>query len=361
MRRSAPVLPGRWSALSLSVVLALGPVASACTPPGAQGPAEVATAALPAQDATASAAPGPAPVEPEVSGALAAIRDRRQCNRVTGCPGLTVLLQRVPAAIGPVIDLLRERGRTDAYWVEVLLAFLGQSDRPEAITPVSAFVRDTRWTPRLEAVLALGRLHRHAQPESGDLLASALKMAEASRDLAWQAAILHALARLDPSSARTHEAALLALYPVDPVEIQAVPPPILDWLVRVASEARLTRAAPLLRGACLSDNRFVGVSALTAVAALQDTGAIPFALSRLEDRQPAIRKAALRALQAITGSRTLVEVAEWRAWAAQKGLADLPEAWRGGWTPSTPLSPALPPGLVPEALAPSSGAAPTAP
>jgi HEAT repeat protein len=290
-------------------------------------------------------------VDPVVTQALAELQVRQKCNRVTGCPPLTVLLQRVPAAIGPVIALLRERGRADAYWIEVLLSFLGQTDRPEALPALAPFVRDRRWTPRLEAVLAVGRLHRHTRPETRDLLEAALKMAESSGDVAWQAALHHALARLEPSAARAHEAALLALYPVDPVQIQAISPPILDWLVRVAGEARLTRAAPLLRGACLSDNRFVGVTALQTVAALQDTGAIPFALSRLDDRQPAIRRAALLALQTITGSRPVTEAEAWRKWAADKGLAELPEAWRGGWTSAAPVLPGFaeegpPPGLV---------------
>jgi hypothetical protein len=291
-----------------------------------------------------------APVDPEVARLLAEVRERQRCNRVTGCPAMTGLLQRVPAAIGPVSELLRAQGRGDGYWIEALLDFLGQSDRPEALETLAPFARDRRWAPRLRAAVAIGRLHRHATELTRDVVREGLKMAEASGDTAWLAALLMAQARLEPARAGELEARLLSLYPTDPAAIRQIPPPVLDWLVMVATEARLSRAAPLLRGACLSDNRFVAISALTGVAAQQDTGAVPFALSRLDDVQPGVRRAAMLALQTITGSRTIDTAADWRAWAVREGLSALPAEWAAGW-PAAPVGGA-PGGVSPSGVAP---------
>ncbi len=291
-----------------------------------------------AQDAAIQAAPAATPdaaaaPDPEITRILGELRGRQTCNRVTGCAPLTALLQRPDAALGEVTALLRKHGGGDGYWIEMALEFLGQSDRAAALEALAPFVRDRRWTVRLRAVMAVGRLHRHASATTRELLGEASRMAAASRDAAWQAAILQAQLRLEPSRTAELEPLLLALYPTDPGVIQTIAPPVLDWLVMVATEARLSRAAPLLRGACLSDNRFVAISALTGAAALRDTGAVPFALTRLEDPQPGIRRAALLALQTITGSRTIDMPDAWRSWAAQQGLAALPAEWAGGWRP----------------------------
>ncbi len=256
--------------------------------------------------------------------ALEAIQDRHRCNRVMGCPPLTQLLQDRNVAVPAATELLAQRGQSDGYWVEMLLELLGQSDDARALRTLEVFMRDRRWSPRVRALVALARLEAHATADTRALVAEAETMAASADDKAWLAAALHARSRLEPAMTAEHRVRLLSLYPRDRAEIEAIPAPVLDWLVMIAGEARLSQAAPLLRVATLSSNRFVSVSAITVSGRLQDTGAVPYLLSRLEDRQPAVRRAALAALQAITGMRHTEDPGVWREWARQHSLVEIP-------------------------------------
>ena len=90
-------------------------------------------------------------------------------------------------------------------------------------------------------------------------------------------------------------------------------------------EARLFETAIGIRFAALSTNRFVSVTAAQTLAVFRDTGAIPYLLTRLEDPSPGIRRAALSALQEITGNRDETRPDAWRAWAKRYNLDTIPE------------------------------------
>ncbi|MFO0751625.1 MAG: HEAT repeat domain-containing protein, partial [Myxococcota bacterium] len=106
---------------------------------------------------------------------------------------------------------------------------------------------------------------------------------------------------------------------------KAMAAPFLDVLVVLAGELRATQALPGIRWAATSENRFVSVHALEVLANLQDTGGIPYVLTRVEDANPTIRRTAIDALQRITGAG-FETAAQWRTWAKAHALADIPKA-----------------------------------
>lgn len=269
---------------------------------------------------------------------LGAIRVRHNCNRLMGCPPATALVQDMPASVAPILLVLRNADRADGYWLEMLIDILGQSDRPEVVRPLEGLSRDRRWAVKIRAVLALGRVAAHTDQNTRDLMSEAELMAAKSGDLAWLGAVLLTRSRLDPKENVSARSRLLSLYPTNHDDVVAISAPILDWLVLIATDARLTGAATALRSACLSDNRFVSVNAMKAVGRFQDTGAVPHLMARIEDRQPGVRRAALEALQDITGNRRATSVAEWREWAVLHKLDSLPSDIRVA-TPPEPESP----------------------
>jgi hypothetical protein len=307
----------------VAILLVLAACAPPPTPKAPPSPAAAREEAAGREAANAHPEPSPE-VKARVEAALVAIQDRHACNRVMGCPPLTQLLQDAEAAVPAASALLASRGGSDGYWVEMLLELLGQSRDARALRPLEAFVRDRRWSPRIRALVVLARLEAHATDDTRALVAEAETMAASADDQAWLAAALYARSRLEPAASAQHRDRLAGLYPRDRAAVEAIPAPVLDWMVMIAGEARLTQAAPLIRVAALSSNRFVSVSAITVAGRLQDTGAVPYLLSRLEDRQPAVRRSALAGLQAITGMRQTTEVEAWREWARQHALAEIP-------------------------------------
>jgi hypothetical protein len=310
-----------------------------------------------AQDAAGAPPPTPTDGPPDAVRArieqqLQAIRDRPQCNRLTGCPPMTALMQDLPWSLGPVLSVLANAERADGYWIEMLIELVGQSGSLDAVRPLEALSRDRRWAVKIRAVLGLGRLAAFVSQNTRDLMAEAELMAAKSGDIAWLAAVLLTRSRIDPEGAKSHRGRLETLYPSERDQVFAISPPVLDWLVLIAMDARLTSAAPMLRVACLSENRFVSVNAMKAVGRFQDTGAVPWLLTRIEDRQPGVRRAALEALQDITGNRRAEQPAEWRAWAEKHGLATLPD----GSVPVPQPSAQVPSG--PEFTQPAPGAVP---
>lgn len=281
----------------------------------------VATAA----DAVAS------PVAPTDDAAVNAIivelKDRQKCNRVTGCAPMNALMAHGPAARAPVEAALRAAPKADGYWAVALTDALGQLGDPAAVGYLRELTRDVRWEVKVMALRSLGRLAPKLDAETRAALVQELgamltPLAPAA-DPSWVGSLRFALARLDQAREAEHRAALVALVPADEAAMQQMGAPFLDVLVQLAAELRLTQALPGLRWAATSPNRFVSVHALDALGAMQDTGGVPYALTRLDDANPTVRRTAMAALRSITGAG--FDTAEaWRAWAAKHGLADIP-------------------------------------
>lgn len=239
-----------------------------------------------------------------------------------GCPGAVKLAGYGPAIVPGLADVLRQNPRADGYWYFELIKLLGQSRDARALDVLHALLDDTgRWEVPIRAAQALGHLGMAA---SRAPLEAALARATENDNVALAAAAHGALAHVVPAEASAHRDALAALVPQDAAAVEATPPVILDILVEEVRMARLPKALPGVRLAILNDNRFVRAQALDTAASLHDTGAIPYALVRLEDELPSVRRKALTALQEITGIRTMTDPAQWRAWCERNGVADIP-------------------------------------
>jgi len=291
------------------------PPASGAGPAGAGEPAEVV--GTPAEDA---------PSEEERAAILEILRemaDRPKCNRIMGCPGAVKLAGYGRAIVPGLADVLAQNLRADGYWYFELIKLLGQSKDARALPILHALLEDPRrWEVPIRAAQAIGRL---GFAESRAPLEDALGRAVEGDNVALQAAVHGALTHVAPSEADAHRDALLALVPQDAAAVEATPPVILDILVEEVRMGRIPRALPGVRLAVMSDNRFVRAQALDTLARLSDTGGIPYALARLDDKLPSVRRKALTALQEITGIRTMTDPAQWRRWCEKNGLAEIPE------------------------------------
>ncbi len=251
------------------------------------------------------------------------MKARPQCNRVMGCPGLVTLSNYGRAAVPLAVEAVEAEPRADGYWLLQLVRLLGQLDDDRALPLLHRLsVTPGRWEVRIRATQALAHL---ARPASLAVLEDTLSRASEGGNIALEAAARFALSRVAPSRAAAERAALVDLVPRDRQGLAATPPIILDILIEIVREARLPRALHGVRLASRSDNRFVRKQALKTLAALQDTGGIPYALERVEDPIPSIRRQALTTLQTITGMRTMTRPRQWRQWCERNGLATVPE------------------------------------
>lgn len=325
-RRSPAVATGR-ARLGALAVAALA-ACSAPTEPAATTAPTVAAGG----DATPPSAPdtaAPAAPDPALQAIIADLKDRQKCNRVTGCPPLSALLSRGPAVLDPIVAELRAAPKADGYWAVALTDALGQLGDARAAEPLRQLARDPRWEVKMVALRGLGRLADRLDADTTAALVTELgaivARPEARAEPSWAGSLRFVLARLDRAHEAEHRAALVALVPTDEAAMKAMAAPFLDTLVVLVGELRATQALPGVRLAATSDNRFVALHALEVLGTLQDTGGVPFALTRLEDGNPTIRRAANGALQRITGSG-FETPAQWRKWATDHGLADIPGA-----------------------------------
>ncbi|MBL8786724.1 MAG: HEAT repeat domain-containing protein [Deltaproteobacteria bacterium] len=307
---------------------------SAARPPDAQA----------AADSGEKGRPEAGPVEKgphhdEIVTLIKGLVDRHACNRITGCPGIVALAQYGSEIVAPSAELLRP-GRPDGHWSTALIELLGQTDDAGAVVPLMALVHETKWETRIAAARALARLGPRVPGDRRAELARLAATAAADPkgpDLAFVASLelAQSMTAPTPEEAALHRDKLRAMVPATAELARETPPPILDVMVALVGDARMSEALPAVRGGLATGNRFVVATALMVAARLKDTGAIPYLLPLLDDRNPTLRREAGRALVAITGA-DLDGPEAWRDWASRHGIAPLPTA------PPTP-SPGTPP------------------
>jgi hypothetical protein len=265
---------------------------------------------------------------PAIEAELEALMPRHACNRITGCSGVAGLMRHGAALVEPARRALSGKG-TDGYWAIALIEALGQLDLTEGGAVISPLLADKRWEIQLAAARGLAYLG----PKMGDAEVMALASTRRQEPLdnaasrVRAALVEHALIRsgrdpLAPGRKGSARESLLSHLP--PAVPEATPHPQLDAFVRLIGEARLPEGLPLVRVALHSRNRLVTATALDVAGSLQDTGAIPYALSLLDDPNPTLRKEAIRALQRITGSRQLDQADQWREWGNTHEVAPIP-------------------------------------
>lgn len=323
------------------------PAAEATAPSSVRGPAlaeaQARDLAPPHTPEPAEAAAQPAP-DPAIRDALAAIVDRHQCNRLMGCAPEQTLLASGAAAIPALLELLQTAKHRDGYWIIALLDLLGSVDDPRGAEPLRAWLRDGRWEVRTRAALGLAR---RASPDSQPALIAALEAARGKGDVAFEAALLYALDRLGAAvGEEPARVALRALLALDYEALSAMNPGFYAALTEIIRLSRLNEALPVVRLGITHRDRYVRMGAIAAASALNDTGAIPFLVGRLDDPLPSVRRATIAALRAITGSEQLRDAAQWTAWCEEtKCRADLGAGMPLG-TPGVPSEDGVGPGWV---------------
>lgn len=301
--------------MALVVVLSVG-----CGPgdPGVSDVSSVADVAI-----------KPSPMGPDLDVAqraaaletLTKMKHRPSCNRISGCPGATALMQHRRAVVPFLLEQLAAEPVSDGYWVYALVDLLGQLDDARARPLLETLLEDRRWAIDARAALALGRLRLLA---SQPALQAAHQRAVIGKDLTLHAMTAYALARLRPSERARFHGEIAELLPTRQEALFEIPPIILDVLIEAVREAQVTSALPAVRLAALNENRFVRAQAIDTLAALRDTGGLPYAYANLSHALPSIRRRALHALQTITGSTSLVDAASWKAWCEQHACTTIP-------------------------------------
>lgn len=276
---------------------------------------------------------GPSVVTPSaaVSEALADLKQRPLCNRVMGCAPAVRLAQHGDEAVAALVEAIEGEDRRAGYWLIRAIDLVGQLGDAAVLPVLYPLLPDKRWEVRAHAGLALARL---AEPESEPVIAKALTQLSPGAagdaapgdgtatgvtpkrdDLPLRAALLYALSRLDAAvGGQPAREALAAALPVDREHLGRLNPGHYAFLAEIVREARLTEAAPLARWAAIHKDRFVRLAGLAALGALEDQQGVPYAITRLDDELPSVRRASLAALRRITGLEDLTEAEHWKAW-----------------------------------------------
>lgn len=323
--------------LALAVSLTAGacdPRPQAGEPAGASAAAVGAPATQPARPSVSPTTqpPGPgaspeAPPSPQVKALLQAMRRHAECNRIMGCEAAARLRAMGPAAIPPAVAAIRAASPKDEGWwlVELVrtLGALGREASParqrQAREVLESLLMDPRDELRGRAALALARV---ADPSSRLPVKEALVHWRAKGDdPAVVGALLFALERTGrPSRALRRQ--FVALLPASEDQLGRVNAGALAILADVARAWDLPQASAGLRVVARHRARPARLAAVRALGALRDTGALGLLQARLDDQIPAIRRAAIRALQQITGNAAYGTADEWRAWWRRRSTPD---------------------------------------
>ncbi len=305
---------GSLAHLLLALSLATGTAGGATGCGGERRPA-----APDAAQSTSAPPPKTSALAPRVDALVATMRHHVQCNRIMGCAPARALRALGPAAIEAIAAQLRAAPpKDDGWWLVELVRALGElgreargAGRAAAREALEALLLDPRDELRGRAALALARL---AAPESRAPIERALAHWRArGDDPAVVGALLFALERASkPSRGLRRE--FVALLPASEEQIGRVNAGALAILADVARAWDLPQAAPGLRIVARHRARPARLAAVRALGALRDTGALKLLQDRLGDEIPAIRRAAVRALQEVTGNSAYDTVDEWRAW-----------------------------------------------
>jgi hypothetical protein len=283
-------------------------------------PTQAQSTAVQSAPGTASAPPPapapPAPPTPEppappvdVSPFIRAVRDRQQCNNVSGCKAADELVALGEAAVAPVQEALAHSPLHEPaalVFVEVLgrigsRALPAQKELLRVARQKVGFVGPT-------AIVALGRIgSTEARSEIEALRTAAI----AEGALGTQVAAAYALFRLGDKAARAQVAAAL-----QPGDIQQSNPGLALLVIPLFAELELREALPVIRAAARHESFFARREAARALGRLRDTESVDLLLGMV-GAEPSVHEAAAKALQRITGESHWSADA-WKAWAAKR-------------------------------------------
>ncbi|MDP6944935.1 MAG: HEAT repeat domain-containing protein [Myxococcota bacterium] len=276
-------------------------------------PAEAEPAPLsPSPPATQTVAHAPDPLDSSRQH-LTALKDKQRCNRVMGCEPAIALLQLGSAVVPALLDALAQQPLDGRYWQLRVITLLGQLGDARALSPLHEALTQPRWEVRARSALALAAI---ADTRSLEPLRALLRR---GHDLATDGAALHALKALnDTIEARSPHDVLADRLPTEEAPLAQLNPGHFAFLAELVGVAQLRAGLPLARWGVLHRDRFTRMAALKTLAQLRDRDGIPYAMTRLDDPSPGVRRQTLRTLRVITGRRAFTKAEHWRDWCEQR-------------------------------------------
>ena len=109
-----------------------------------------------------------------------------------------------------------------------------------------------------------------------------------------------------------------SLLPQDKAGLGQISPLHLITAAEVAKAWPIPEALPSLRITAAHIGPFIRRHSVDALGRMKDTGAIPVLIARMTDTVPSIRKAAMRALRAVTGNAAPRSPEDWVAWCEKR-------------------------------------------
>ena len=195
-------------------------------------------------------------------------------------------------------------------------------------------LKQSRWEVRCRAALALARI---ADPKSITPLTALL---ERHHDMTSDAAALHALAALGQAvGGAPARQALSALLPRDRAELGTLNPGHFAFLAELVGAAQLREGLQLARWGAMHKDRFTRMASLKTLALLKDREGVPYAMTRLDDASPGVKRQALRTLRVITGKRAFTRPEHWQDWCEQRQCLAPLRALRGSGAPRGAVQP----------------------
>ena len=241
------------------------------------------------------------------------LMDKRSCNRVMGCDPEIAIMQFGRDATPTLLEAFRRNPIDGRYWQIKAIDILGQLGDTRALPVLISALEQARWEVRCRSAVALGRIaDARAEAPLRALLAT-------NQDVATTAAALFGLSALKQSvdgiDARD---ALITHLPRQRDALGALNPGHFAFLAELVGLAQLRESLPVARWGALHKDRFTRMAALETLAQLKDRQGIPFAITRLDDTSPGVRRQALRTLRVITGRRAFTRPEHWSDWCEQR-------------------------------------------
>jgi len=263
------------------------------------------------------AAPTVEAPNPAIARYLTEIKSKQRCNRLMGCkPGLA-LVQQGRDAVPAVLAALAEQPLDGRYWQIRLITLLGQLGDVRAVEPLHGALDQSRWELRARSAMAL------AQIADSRSLVPLRSLLTRGHDLASDGAALYALHALGVEvDGRPARQVLVDRLPDEQAALAALNPGHFAFLAELVGAAQLRERLQLARWGALHRDRFTRMASLQTLAQLRDTPGIPYAMTRLDDESPGVRRQALRTLRLITGRKAFTEPEHWRDWCEQRSCLE---------------------------------------
>jgi HEAT repeat protein len=258
---------------------------------------------------SAATPPSGGAVSPEIAQAVAALRDERACNRVSGCPAEDVLLAAGATAAPALAEAVAAGGRGANYFPRMveILGRIGGADQLEA---VRTLLDEPRWHVRASAAVALGRM--------GDRLSEPRLEYLGRNDASAAVRAATSFARVLLGDATAKEGVAVTLSE-DGVRSEGWP--TITFVIPLAVELKLTEALPGIRLAATHRDYFLRRTAAEALGALDDRASIPLLVGLTEDEMPGVRKRAMASLARLTG-KSFPTGAGWKSWCEETRCAE---------------------------------------